>query len=339
MISWFNNYMSINTAITSSKLSNSKLNKYKNDFVFRNEYVRNLLDALGRYKIDGLPETCNSRVVLESLLWYGCVFFFDVSNSVIALPGMPDGSGINVYGDFGGAYVYGANGFNEHIKVYLPGSDESEFLNKTISGVSSYDSFGVMVRENKLLFPFINQVVYYSEVMADLLRKIEVASKNLATPYIITAEESVIDTVKKFFKNRDENSEYIISSGIFPADRINLLPFDIQSDSIKTLSATYDWVCNHYRELLAVKNTTNIDKKGENLISDEVNINDQYTQNQSDSIEDCIQSGLDDVNKIFGLNLKIVIKEVVKNDISGGNRTEDSDISESDSRVTSDSNL
>lgn len=318
MIGWFNNYMSISTNFGSAKITSSKLNKYKNNFVFMNEFTRNVLDALNRYYIDGLPDTCSQRVILESLLWYGCVFFFEKSGNVIALPGMPDGSGINIYADYAGAFVYGANGFNERIRVYLPGSMDSNLVKKTISNVGGSGPFGVMVRENKLLYPFINQVFYYSEMMADLLRKIETASKNIATPYIVTAEESVIDTVKSFFKHRDNNDPVIMSSGIFPADKIQLLPFDIQSDSIRTLSATYDWVSSHYRELLAVNNTTNIDKKGENLISSEVNINNEYTQNQANSIKNTLEEGLDDVNKIFGLDLHLVIREEVKeNDIQG----------------------
>lgn len=338
MIGWFSNLISIDTSITSAKPSISKLNKYKNNFVFRNEFTRNYLDALKRYSIDGLPDTCSERVILQSLLWYGCVFFFEKEGNILALPGMPDGSGINVYGDYAGAWVYGANGFNEKINVYLPGSDESSFINKTISEISNRYSNGVMVRENRIMYPFINQVIYYSEVMADLLRKIETASKNIATPYIITAEESVVDTVKKYFKNRDNNDEYIISSGIFPADRINILPFDMQSDSIRTLTATYDWEASHYRELLAVNNSTNMDKKGENLISEEVNINNEYTQNQADSVKDSLEEGLKLVNELFGLRLTVKVREAAENDISGNNNSWKGDIPESDTRESSSDN-
>lgn len=336
MIGWYANLTCIDTNFGSAKISSSKLNKYKNNFVFMNEFTRNMLDALNRYYIDGLPDTCSQRVILQSLLWYGCVFFFEVSGNVVALPGMPDGSGVNIYSDFGGAFVFGANGFNEKIRVYLPGSSDSELVKRTISNAGGSGPFGVMVRENKLIYPFINQVIYYSEMMADLLRKIETASKNIATPYIVTAEESVIDTVKSFFKHRDNNDPVIMSSGIFPADKIQLLPFDIQSDSIRTLTATYDWVSSHYRELLAVNNSTNMDKKGENLITSEVNINNEYTQNQANSIKNTLEEGLDDVNKIFGLNLHLIIREEADNhDIQGVGQQQFRVIPGSDSRDSS----
>lgn len=310
---WWTNNLCVWT--DNKQPSHAKLSKMKNNFVFQNEYFRNLLDALHRYKIEGLPETCSQRVILESLLFNGIVFFFEKNNDVLALPGCPDGSGMNAYGDFGGAWVYGMNGFNERISLMIPGSDESVFLTKTVSG-NNKTGRGVMVRENKLMFPFINQVIYYSERQADTLRKIETAQKNAATPYLIVAEQSVVSTVKNYMERRDNNEEIIVSSGVFPADKVSLLPFDIQSDSIKVMSETYDWYCNHFRELCSVKNMTNIDKKGENLLTDEINISDEYTKNQSENILDTIQEGLDLANQIFGLHM--IVKGGEKDDdISG----------------------
>lgn len=287
-----------------TNVTTKKLNKFKNNVVFQNEFMRNVTDALHRYKIANVPETCSERIILQSLLYFGFTFFFEKQGNLMCLPGMPDGSGINVYADFGGAYVYGANGYNERISLFIPGSDKSSFLKKTINGNSGSQSGGVMVRENPLLYPFINQVIYYSERQSDTLRKIETAQKNAATPYIITAEASIVNTVKEFMNRRDNNEEYIVSSGIFPADKINLLPFDIQADSIKVMTETYDWYCNHFRELCGVKNTTNIDKKGENLISDEVNINEQYTNNQLDKTIKYINEGLDLVNEMYGTEMQ-----------------------------------
>lgn len=310
-MTWYSPYFSIPLNIESGKITNKKLNKIKNDFVMQNEVIRNITDALDlRYDIIGLPETCSKRVVLQSLLFYGYVFFFEKQNNLLALPGMPDGSGINVYADFAGAYVYGANGYNERINLYIPGSDESAFLQRTIEGNRSGTSGGVMVRENKMLYPFINQCMYYAERQADTLRKIETAEKNAAAPYIITAEESIINTVKSFMQHRDNNEEYIISSGIFPADKIKLLPFDISADAIRVMTSTYDWYCSHFRELCGVKASTNIDKKGENLIQDEVNINDDYTAGQIDKVIAELNIGFDTVNKMFGVNISAKRKEV-----------------------------
>lgn len=298
---WFNDISNIWVCTKTKK----KLETYKNDFVFRNEFMRNLTDSLNRYEFDGLPDTCSQRVICESLLFNGSVYFFDRHDNLLALPGMPDGSGMNIYGDFGNAYVYGKTGYNERITLAIPGGSEDAFLRKTIGGTVSKDGKGTLVRENLMMFPFINQVIYYSERMADTLRKIEVAQRNAASPYIIACEESVIPTVKKFMEARDNNEEYIVSTGVFPADKISLLPFEIQADSIKTMSETYDWYNNHFRELCSTENNSQMDKKGENLISTEVNVNNEYTENQGSNWIDCIQEGLDLTNKTFGCNIKV----------------------------------
>lgn len=300
---WYNGLFNIYTGI-GEKTSQKKLNAMRNNVVFQNEFGRNLQDALQRYDVEGLPETCSKRVFLQSLLFYSCTFLFEKNDCLLNLPGMPDGSGINLLGDFGGAYVYGANGFNERIKLAIPGAEESAILGKTINGGSGGPGF--MLRENPINYPFINQVIYYSTQQADTLRKIETATRNAASPYIVTAEESVVPSVKAFFQKRDNNEEYIVSSGVFPADRISLLPFDISADAIKTMTETYDWYCNHFRELCGVKNTTNIDKKGENLITAEVNVNEQYTNNQDGGIVDYMNEQLEMANKMFGTHIRIV---------------------------------
>lgn len=312
---WYNNIFSVWT--DTKKPSVKKLNRMRNDIVFQNEFIRNYLDAMHRYRLVGCPDTCSERVILESLLLNGCVFVFEKQGGVIALPGAPDGSGINLYRDYAGAYVYGANGYNEHIKLAIPGGADSNILRETMSGHATSTARGVMIRENEMCYPFIMQTIYWSERQSDTLRKIETAARNAASPYIVTAEESIVPTVKSFFDHRDNNEEYIVSSGIFPADRINLLPFDVSADAIKTMTETYDWYCNHYRELCSTKNTTNIDKKGENLLNAEININDEYTNKQGGSIIDYMNAQLELANELFGTNMRFEEVDHGHNDVSG----------------------
>lgn len=321
---WYSGLIS-GLATTPTKLTRRKLNKWKNDIVFQNEFCRNVLDGLHRYKIKGLPDTCSERVVIQSLLWTGTVFFFEKEGSLFALAGMPDGSGVNVYEDFAGAYVYGANGYNEHINVYLPGSDKARFLTETINGQANADARGVMVRENELLFPFINQTYYYAERQMDTLRKLEVAEKNAAMPYIIAAKESVVNTINTMMQKRDENESYILSTGVFdPSKDIKMFPFEISADSIRTMTATYDWYRSQYKVLCGQMANLNVDKKGENIISDEISVDQEYVESQYNNVIQSIQAGLDDVNEIFSDILTEKIEVVPANEI----KTEKSDNSD-----------
>lgn len=300
---WYNNLFHI--WLDPKNATRKKIAQRKNGFVFQNEFSKLTNDALHRYKINGVPDTVSERVVLESLLFYGYVFFFKKNGNVLALPGLPDGSGINAYGDFNGAYVYGCNGFNERISLAMPGADDSRFLAKTIEGSYYKDGVGVMVRENALLYPFINYVTYFSDCIADTYRTADVCRKNIKRPFIIVAEESVVPTVKKYFEDVADNMDYVVSSGVFPADKISVQPFDNNPDYVKVASGLIDWYEQKFRELCGFKNMGGqIDKKGENLISSEVTSNDEYTNQNTEQILKYLNEGLDRVNEKLGTHMK-----------------------------------
>jgi len=336
---WYDNIFNINLLAGwqgpghSKPMTNRKLADMKNNIMFQNSFARKVLDALHRYYIEGLPESCSQRVVLQSLLWYGSVVFFEQEGGLIALPGVPTGQAFNVYNDPAEAWVFSAVGqYNKAVKLYLPGSDENAFLKNTIAGKAGNEYKGVYVRENDIRFPFINHVIFYAEAIADSMRTLDVCRQNIKQPFIIACEESVVNSVKEFFKHRDNNENYIIDTGVFPADKISLLPFDTNADNLKNATELIDWYENKWRELCGFKNNSQIDKKGENLIQAEVDVNDEYTYITVDESMACIQKGLDDVNKLFGTNMhvrKYEEKEDAKNDdIRRNDRDDSSSVSE-----------
>ena len=143
---WWNNAFQIWLNTDSKK----KLKDKKNALVWQNTFMRLVQDALNRYEFQGLPESMSERVVLESLLWYGCVIIFEKEGNFFALPGAPGGDGFNIYGEPGSAWVWGRQGFNQQIKLFLPGSDKAKFLNDTTLGRQTGEPKGVFIRENKL---------------------------------------------------------------------------------------------------------------------------------------------------------------------------------------------
>lgn len=288
------------------KLNKGRLSKLKNDLQFISQFNIKMMDAEHRYSIKGLPDTISERVVLQSLIWYGSVVFFDKNGNLMALPGVPSGDGFNVNGDVGSAWVFGRNGaFNEEVKIYLPGSDEDVFLAETNGYSSSKKYKGVMVWENYQRFPFMNQVMIFARAISDTMRTLDVCRANIKNPYIVVSEESVVPTVKEYFNKRDNNEEYIISSGIFPADKVKVLPLVTNSESLTGITSLIEWYEAKWRELCGVENNSQMDKKGENLIEAEVSVNDEYTSQSLDKVIKCIQEGLDDVNKIFGTNITV----------------------------------
>ena len=89
-----------------------------------------------------------------------------------------------------------------------------------------------MIRANANCYAFINYVLYYAQNIADSLRALDVCRANAKKPFIITCEESALNTVKQFFKKMDDNEQFIISSGIFPTDKVNISPLYVTIHSI-----------------------------------------------------------------------------------------------------------
>ena len=296
------------------KGNRKKIAQYKNNVVFQNTFARLVQDALQRYEFEGVPDTISERVLKQSLLWYGGVCIFEKEGALLALPCAPTGDGFNIYGDPAKVWVFSRNGqYNKEVNVFIHGSDESAFLLQGMTGKQgSRHPKGVYIWENALRYPFINHTVFYSRAIADTMRTLDVCRVNIKQPYLVVAEESVINTVKQYFASRDNNEDFIISSGVFSADKVQLLPITANAENLQACTSLIEWYENQYRMLCGVENNAQMDKKGENLISQEVEINKEYTEFSVDKATEYIQRGLDDVNKLFGTNMKVKEKEGVK---------------------------
>lgn len=299
--------------------TNRKTAQLRNFAVYRNVFSQLVTDALNRYHFDGLPNTCDEQTMLESLLWYGTVVLFEKGGSLLSLAGGGT-EGVNIYGRAGYAWVYSVNGkLNERVKLYLHGSDEDSFIKELNTTVEGGEAKGVLIRENRLEYPFLEVALQYADAIADTYRMLDVIRTNLKRPYIIVCDEQTLATVKDQFNRIDNNEEFIASSGVFPVSKINVLPMTVNGESVRDATALIDWYYSKYRVLCGMGANDNIDKKGENLISDEVNQNDDYATSVLDKSIDVIQEGLDDVNKIFGTSIKVV-KNYENDDISGSDR-------------------
>lgn len=325
---YFNIYLS---GGETGKANRKKLAQYKNSVMFQNTFSRLVQDALQRYEFDGLPDSISERVFKQSLLWYGGACIFERDGALLCLPAVPTGDGFNIYGDPGAVWVFARNGqLNEEIPVYIHGSDETAFLKKGMSGSQAKKPRGVFIWENALRYPFINHTMFYSKAIADTMRTLDVCRVNIKNPYMIVCEESVVNTVKAYFNSRDNNEEFIISSGVFDADKVKMLPIVTNGENLTSCTSLIEWYENQYRMLCGIENNSQMDKKGENLIQAEVEITHEYTEFSTDRALEYIQQGLDDVNKLFGTNITVNKKESEGDDETlnnAGSETDDGDIS------------
>lgn len=302
---WYDNYFLL--GMDQCK-STKKLNRMKNNRVFMQQFMRLMETAMRRYRIENLPDTVSERVVLQSMITYGNIVFFKHGNSILALPGVGGQGGYNVNGDPVSAYVFSKNGvFNKEVKLYIKGGQNDKLVKDGIATVHNANFDGVMVHETKTRFPFIETVIYYAQAIADTYRTIDVARTWIKQPFIPVCEESIVPSVKKMFQDMKDNDEMIIAStGVQDISKFNILPIDTATTSIDTACQLIDWYTEQFKIACGFDGNTQIDKKGENLISDEVNFNEDYTEKHSNDMLEYIQSQLDVANEYFGLNMKVV---------------------------------
>lgn len=306
---WFNE-LSCN-ALIGAPIS-KKLSKIKNAIEFQNNFANLLNIAKHRYKIkDGTcPDTINERVLIDALLWYGSVTFFSKGGSVIALPSRPTND-FNLYGEPGYAWVWGRNGFNQKVKLTIP--QTGGVLDKGMFGTIG-EGEGVFVRENEIMYPFIQFTYQYAEKVSDVMRTIDVQRFHCKRPYIITAQEQVVPTVKEYFNKVKDNEDYIIGSGIFPADAVNAIPITVTAQDIKGMTELYDWYMSKYFELCGIKNNQASSKK-ENLIVDEVNANNEITEFGVEAVVKYLNKQMETVNALFGTNIEWEVNHDAEQDV------------------------
>lgn len=301
---WLLNNIVSSIWIDGQSMTSKKIAKYKNQIEFMNVYASLVNEALGRYKFKNLPDTVNERVLVESLLWYGSVGFFTKDGNVLALPGLPTAS-YTLYGDPTEMIVHGRNGYVETIKLFIPNGDDSSLVRQSTNGTAPKDGTGVWVRENKMAFPFVNYCIEYADKIADTLRTLDVTRANIKRPSVVICEESVINSVKAYFNKRDNNEEYVVSSGVFPADKVKFEnPFETNPENLRDCTMLIEWYYNQFRQLEGMKAPSTVDKKAQVSVP-ELNRDENISDNKQETVTDYLQKQLDFVNEKLGCNITV----------------------------------
>lgn len=283
------------------------LNKFKDNLAFQINFSKCVEDALNRYDIEGLPETMSKRVILQSLLFHASVVFFKKDGNLFALPGVATEE-FNVYGEPGFAETFSVNGtYNERVKLYIEGTDKTEFL-KTLNAGNG-EAQGCILWENKKRFPYIYSVIFFAQAIADTYRTLDTCRANIKNPQIFYGEESMRQTVEKYLEMREANcSAGYISTGILEADKLKVVPFDPKGTQLSDVTSLIEWYDNKLKERNGVKNNSQMDKKGENLIEAEVDVTDEATKKNASDVVEYLNEQMETINEFMGTNIKFVDK-------------------------------
>lgn len=306
------------------KISNAsfkKIARLRNKRGERMWFTVLLREALRRYRLEGVPDTMSERVILLSWLFNCSVCFFKLDGQPVALPVLPSYLP-NMLGDYKSGFVHGRDGFYAEIRLRQRGQDKLAALaadyglslpdyTHTIDYMGGKHEVGegIIVWENKDRVPFIEIVLSYAYELADTWSKIGVARRNAAVPYIVVTEQSLLQSVKKAFQNRDNNEEVLVlDSGVFDSDKVRIEPIQTATDALKAHTDLIEWYCSRFDQLCGVFANANPDKK-ERLLVDEVNAGDEGTKKQENDTVLYLQNQLDEVNKLFGTTIRIVSPE------------------------------
>ena len=253
-----------------------------NDLTFKVNYDKLKLLALNRFEMTGLPKGIEERHITQLLFKNGAAIFFrDPKMSYMCLQADP-GEGMNVNGDPLGWW---ATGYNYH---------------------KHYDADDcVIIKNNKLMIPTEQFVLYYANKLTEADRTMDVNVKACKTPFIFACDDKDVLSFKQIFAKVDGNEPAIY------ADRgLNLDSMQVFQTGVKFLgNELQDYrhtVENESLTFLGFNNVA-VDKK-ERLITDEAEANDEliesFLQIQLSSLEDAF----DQINKKYGLKMTVKLR-------------------------------
>ena len=286
-----------------------KLAQFENDLLFMNQFQKNLETAMRRYRLKGLPDTCSERVILQSLIFNGKVAFYKDGETVFGMQAVESGKGFNINGDPVSAYVFSRNGLiNKEIDLYIKGADNSAIMTKGINSSINKSSrpAGVMVYENKQRYPFMHQLIYFTKAIADTYRTIDINRTWLKHPFMPICPETMVNSITEVFAKIENNEKIIpVSTGMKQIDELDFHEITGREEAITRCVELIDWYEQKYREACGFDANSSIDKKGENLLTDEINFNEDFTEKQTNAMIEYLQEQFDYVNEVLGTNITV----------------------------------
>lgn len=298
------------------KKSEKQKAKYENGVEYENTYIDLLLSSLDTFQWEGLPDTCNERMLELSLNVNGSALIAKVNGSLLTLIASPDGS-LNVYGDPVGAWGTGFNGFNQHFNLYVDGGVNTLPINTTDGEINA-----VLCLDNKLMYPFNNFLKQSAWRIADSQRSIDVIARMLKSPTMITCEEKYVETVKKILEDTSINTPFILGMGGLPYDTFQVLDTGANPESLKTLQDYRENLISQIREKMGISNNPEADKQ-ERLLVDEVNVNNKQTELSVSARLKERQKFAERCNKFFGTNISVSCANLENDEETDYNEKED----------------
>lgn len=266
-------------------------------------YNRLLELAINMYEWKNLPNTVDERFLELSLFSDGmAVFFRDDILGELCLQCMIGGE-LDVYRIPIDRTAYATNGYQMRL-----------------NNQNSVIIFNNYTHTNSML-----DVEMYARRLYEIERTIDVNVKAQKTPIIVRATENQRLTMKNLYMQYDGNEPFIFGDNNLDMDAIKVLSTNAPyvADKLNILKRQ---IWNEALTYLGIENS-NTEKK-ERLVSDEVNSNLGGVAAQRFCRLNARRKAADQINKMFGLNIKVDFREEVKEMFRDYNDTEEKEVTD-----------
>lgn len=253
-----------------------------NTLTFLDYYKRLRLLALSMFEWFNLPESMNARFLEQTLFCNGiAAFCHDENLGFLSLPCMQ----------------------NDYLNVY------NESLTYKIYSVNYEKTFPrdeiVLVRNNLESIPTNLTVEMFARRLANAERTIDVNINAQKTPVLVKCPEKQRLTMKNVYMNFDGNSPVIYGDKDLDLDGLKVF----KTDAPFIADKLQEYKRNVWSEALSFLGVNNVAfEKGERLLSDEVNANNQSIQLSAQTMLLTRQKAANDFNLKWGGNISVKLR-------------------------------
>lgn len=260
---------------------------FLNDLNYLMIYDRFMNIALNTFLWEGLPPGVESKYFERPLYDRGqALFFQDPTLGYMVLNCLPDGK---------------VNEYNEPVKFRATGFSYNKPYNIDNS---------VRILNKPTATNTKDHLMLYAQRIMEIERTMDVNVKSIKTPYIIACDEKDLLTFKNIFRQIDGNMPAVYADKNLNLNSLQVLETKAEFLCDRLADYRHD-VTNEVLTYLGVNNA-NTDKR-ERLITDEVDANTDYIQENVSLQLKCRKDAAEKINEMFGLNITVKLnKEMEK---------------------------
>lgn len=263
------------------------LAKKRNNDVFM-DYLTRMEDiAINMFEWSGLPDTVDERYIEFVLCEYGYLVYFndDILGDLVAtamIGGQLDNYRIPTY-----RRAYANNGYQKDL-------DQNN---------------SVLIFNNYLHLPSMNNIILYAQRLADLDRTIEVNARAQKTPVMVACDETQVFTLKQAYEQFDENMPVLFGTKNLDLNSLTCLKTDAPfvADKLYTLKRQ---IWNEFLSIYGIENANS--EKKERLVTDEVVSNLGGVQAQRYVMLNARRQAAKQINKMFNTDIEVNFRQEIQ---------------------------